>query len=146
MKLTGPQGEFELTILDYEYSDSTRFMERNWLLVSLKTRVNGRECQQAAPLLSTWELELLRDWMRSFADGQPPSPRLTFIEPDLTFRTDAAGRGDYRFQIKLSQQAAPDWQTDRTKPCWLTVAADKQQLQTAIHDLDYQLSRFPVRK
>ncbi len=141
MKLTGSQGEFELTVLDYEYSDSPRFLERNWLLVSLKTRVDGREYQQMAPLLSTWELELLRDWMGSLINNGMLSPKLTFVEPALTFRADSLGQGNYRFQIKLSQEAAPD----RAGAAWVTVAADTRQLQSAIRDLDNQLTRFPVR-
>lgn len=145
MKLTSPQGEFELTILDYEYSDSPHFLERNWLLVSLRTRVDGREYQRLAPLLSTWEIELLCDWMRSITNNGPLSPRLTFVEPALTFRADLVGRGDYRFQIKLAQDAVPGWQPDRSRPYWLTVAADTRQINVAIRDLESQLSRFPVR-
>ncbi|RYC68116.1 WapI family immunity protein [Spirosoma sordidisoli] len=144
MKLTGPEGAFELNILDYECSDSPYFMDRNWLIVSVKTRYQNRECVRTAPVLSTWELELLLKWMRSVADERELSPRLTFVEPALGFSTLSGGRGDYRLRIKLGSEARPSWQTGTT-PFYLPVAPDQRELQGAIQDLERQLRRFPVR-
>lgn len=143
MKLTCPKGEFELTILDYEYGDSPHFLERNWLLVGLKTRVSEREYQRMAPLLSTWEIELLRDWLHSVAKNGPLSPKLTFVEPALTFRASTIGQHEFCFQIQLAQNDQPGQTTQ--PPYSLTINTDSQQLQMAIHDLDIQLNRFPVR-
>ena len=144
MKLTGPEGVFELNILDYECSDSPYFMDRNWLIISLITSYHNRKCVRTAPMLSTWEIELLLDWMRSVANEEQLSPKLTFIEPALRFSNLSAGHGDYRIRIQLGSDALPNWQRDR-KPFFLPVAPDKQELQGAIHDLERQLRRFPVR-
>ncbi|GAB3543319.1 WapI family immunity protein [Spirosoma fluminis] len=144
MRLTGPEGVFELTILDYEYSDAPRFLDRNWLIVSLKTQYHNRECVRTASILSTWELELLANWMQSVANEDELSPKLTFIEPALGFSNVSRGYGDYRFRIKLSSDAQPDWQREPV-PFYLPVAPDKRELQGAISDLHHQLQRFPVR-
>lgn len=144
MKLTGPDGVFELNILDYECSDSPYFMDRNWLIVSLKTRYQNNECVRTAPVLSTWEVELLLKWMRSIAEEDELSPKLTFVEPALSFNNISAGRGDYRLRIKLGAEARPNWQTG-SAPFYLPVSPDKRELQGAIQDLEHQLRRFPVR-
>ena len=145
MKLTGPEGGFELNILDYECSDSPYFMDRNWLIVSLKTRYQNNECVRTAPILSTWEVELLLTWMRSVASGHEISPKLTFVEPALGFSNVSSGHGNYQFRIKLGSDARPKWQSNAT-PFYLPVAPDKRELQGAIQDLEQQLRRFPVRE
>lgn len=145
MKLTGPDGNFELNILDYECSDSPYFMDRNWLIVSMKTRYQSQECTRTAPILSTWEIELLLKWMRSVAEEQELSSKLTFVEPALSFNTISAGYGDYRMRIKLGSSARPNWLTG-SAPFYLPVTPDKSELQGAIQDLERQLKRFPVRE
>lgn len=145
MKLSGPEGVFELNILDYECTDSPSFMDRNWLIVSLKTHYKNKDCTRAAPVLSTWELELLVNWMRSVANENELSPKLTFVEPALGFSTTSTGPGDYRLRIRLGASVCPAWQTG-TAPFYLPVAPDKRELQRAIHDLESQLRRFPVRE
>lgn len=145
MKLTGPESDFELNILDYECTDSPYFMDRNWLIVSLKTKYHENQCVRTAPILSTWEIELLLKWMRSVANGQAISPKLTFVEPALGFNDLSGGDDDYRFRIKLGSDALPNWQRD-AKPFYLAVAPDRHELQGAIRDLEQQLQRFPVRE
>ncbi|RIV18135.1 hypothetical protein DYU11_29715 [Fibrisoma montanum] len=144
MKLTGPEGVFELNILDYEYSDSPFFLDRNWLIVSLRTRHNGRECVRTAPLLSTWEIELLLKWMRSVASERELSPKLTFIEPGLGFNNVSRHNNQYTLRIKLSNEAQPNWHADNT-PFWMPVTPDHDELEHAIGDLENQLRQFPVR-
>ena len=144
MKLTGPEGSFELNILDYGCTDSPYFMDRNWLIVSVRTRYQTLDYVRTASILSTWEMELLLKWMRSIADEHELSSRLTFVDPALGFSTMSTGRNDYRFRIKLSADALPNWKRDRT-PFYLPVAPDKPELQRAIQDLERQLRQFPVR-
>ncbi len=144
MKLTGPEGSFELNILDYECSDSPYFMDRNWLIVSLKTSYQAHNYVRTASILSTWEMELLLKWMRSMEDGQELCSKLSFVDPALGFSHVSIGKGDYRFRIKLSSDALPNWKRDRV-PFYLPVTPDKRELQGAIQDLERQLKRFPVR-
>ncbi len=145
MTLTGPTGSFELTVLDYEYSDSPCFLERNGLLVHLRTRHQHHERVQAAPVLSTWELEMLCDWMRSVANRRHQSHRITFIEPELSFSDFSADNERYDLRLKLSHEAQPAWQYGSKQPFYLTLLPDAKQLQNAIADLDQQLKQFPVR-
>ncbi|MFC5411217.1 hypothetical protein ACFPMF_17985 [Larkinella bovis] len=146
MKLTGPDASFELDILDYEYSDSQYFMDRNWLLISLRTKYKNKAYTTTAPLLSTWEIELLIKWMRSVASQRQLSPRLSFVEPCLGFSNSSTETEEYAFGIKLDQEAAPDWYTDSSKPFWLSVRPNNDELQRAIKDLEGQLGRFPIRE
>jgi|GEM_PF-926473 len=150
MTLTGPTGSFELTVLDYEYSDSLRFLERNGLLVHLRTHHQNHEWAQAAPVLSTWELEMLCDWMRSVVNRRAAphnhqSHRITFVEPDLSFSDFSAENEDFDLRLKLSHEAQPSWQYGSKQPFYLTLTPDAKQLQNAIADLDQQLKQFPVR-
>ncbi|MFD1144404.1 hypothetical protein ACFQ4C_24975 [Larkinella insperata] len=146
MKLTGPDSSFELNILDYEYSDSQHFMDRNWLLISLKTRYRNKEYTTTAPLLSTWEVELLIQWMRSVVSQRQLSPRLSFVEPCLGFQYASNEMNGYLFGIKLDQEATPDWYDDSSKPFWLPVTPDDSELEHAITDLEKQLNIFPIRE
>jgi hypothetical protein len=145
MTLTGPTGSFELTVIDYEYSDSPRFLERNGLLVHLRTRHQNHEWTQASPVLSTWEVEMLRDWMHSVVNHKHVSPRITFVEPDLSFSDFSAEKEGYDLRLKLSHEAKPAWQYGDKQPFYLTLSPDVKQLQNAISDLDRQLKQFPVR-
>lgn len=145
MKLSGPEGGFELNILDYECSDSPYFMDRNWLIVSLKTKYHNQECLRTAPILSTWEIELLLKWMCSVANGHEISPKLTFVEPALGFNNLSSGSDEYRFRVELGSDALPNWQRG-AQPFHLPLAPDKSELQGAIMDLEQQLQRFPVRE
>ncbi|QKZ12952.1 hypothetical protein [Spirosoma sp. KUDC1026] len=144
MKLTGYNSTFELNILDYECSDANSFMDRNWLLIGLKTQFQQQQTVCTAPLLSTWEVELLLNWMRSIADQRELSPRLTFVEPALVFSNTSRDKGDYCFQIRLSSDALPRWQSDK-KAFYMPINVSKHELQQAIDDLDRQLKLFPVR-
>jgi hypothetical protein len=144
MKLTGHNCTFELNILDYECTDSNSFMDRNWLLIGLKTQFQQQKMVCTAPLLSTWEIELLLNWMRSIADQRELSPRLTFVEPALAFSNTSPNEGDYQFRIRLSSDALPHWQTDNTA-FYLPVETSKHELVQAISDLERQLQLFPVR-
>ncbi|WP_128544851.1 WapI family immunity protein [Larkinella soli] len=146
MKLTGPDCTFELDILDYEYSDSPYFMDRNWLLISLRTSYRNRRFTTTAPLLSTWEIELLVKWMKSLTTPKQLSPRLSFVEPCLGFSNISADSGKYRFSIKLDREATPDWYSDSTQPFSLPVQPSAEELQRAIIDLESQLTIFPVRE
>ncbi|AQG78312.1 hypothetical protein [Spirosoma montaniterrae] len=145
MLLTGPNGALALTILDYECSDSPYFMDRNWLIVSLKIRYQNRECVRTAPVLSTWEIELLLKWMRSLDAGHELSPKLSFIEPALSFSNISNKPNDYRLRVKLGPDVQPSWQHG-SAPFFLLVEPDKRELQQAVQDLEKQIKRFPVRE
>ncbi|MBO0948785.1 WapI family immunity protein [Fibrella forsythiae] len=145
MKLTGPQGDFELNVLDYEYSDSADFLDRNWLIVSMVTKEGEQQSTRTLTFLSTWELELLHDWMQSVIDNAELAPKLTFIEPSLSFCNLSDGKEHYVFRISMTKEATPKWHDDETKPYWLPVTPDKDELKQAIHDLARQLNKFPVR-
>lgn len=145
MKLTGPEGEFELQILDYESSDSSSFLDRNWLLVHLRAYHRGKEHHCTASLLSTWEIEMLLGWMQSVAANRELAPKVTFVEPSLSISNESAKKDKYAFRIKLAGDASPAWYDDDSRPFWLLVKPDPKELQGAIQDLQGQLRQFPVR-
>ncbi|GAA4402325.1 hypothetical protein GCM10023187_17300 [Nibrella viscosa] len=146
MKLTGPEGAFELQILDYECTDAPSFLDRNWLLVHLRARYQDKEHSCTASLLSTWEVEMLLGWMQSVAANQELAPKVTFVEPSLSISNASAKKDKYEFQIKLAGEAAPAWYDNGKRPFWLSVKADPQELRGAIQDLQGQLKQFPVRE
>ncbi|GAA4447870.1 hypothetical protein GCM10023189_04880 [Nibrella saemangeumensis] len=146
MKLTGPEGEFELQILDYEYTDAPSFLDRNWLLVNLRTHYQGREHTCTASLLSTWEIEMLLGWMQSVVSNRELAPKVTFVEPSLSISNESARKDKYEFCIKLAGEATPAWYEDHKRPFWLKVSPDPQELKGAIQDLKGQLEQFPVRE
>ncbi len=145
MTLTGPNGIFELNILDYEYSDSRDFLDRNWLIVSLITIQGLQRSVRTLTYLSTWELELLHDWLQSVIDHAALAPRLTFIEPSLSFSNCSGEKEPFSFRIRMADGAAPVWHEDAVNPFWLPVAPNRAELQTAITDLAAQLQKFPIR-
>jgi len=145
MKLTGPQGDFELNVLDYEYSDSADFLDRNWLIVSMVTKEGVQQSTRTLTFLSTWELELLHDWMQSVIDNAELAPKLTFIEPSLSFCNLSDGKEHYVFRIGMNKEASPNWHDDHSKTYWLPVTPNKAELSQAIRDLEKQLNQFPVR-
>ena len=145
MKLTGPQGEFELNVIDYEYSDAAQFLKRNWLIVSMVTSKGDQHSTRTLTLLSTWELEMLRAWMQSVVDKTNPAPRLTFIDPTLSFSNFSDNKEHYLFRIGLNNEAKPNWYAD-SKPFWMPLTPNRDELILAVRDLAGQLDRFPVRE
>ena len=145
MKLTGPQGDFELNVLDYEYSDSADFLDRNWLITSMVTKEGAQQSTRTLAFLSTWELELLHDWLQSVAENAELAPKLTFIEPLLSFANLSDGKEQYALQIGLNREAVPDWHDNQSKTYWLPVLPSKAELEQAIQDVAQQLDKFPVR-
>lgn len=134
-----------MNVIDYEYSDSAGFLNRNWLIVSMVTKEGAQQSTRTLTFLSTWELELLHDWMQSVIDNAELAPKLTFIEPSLSFCNLSDGKEHYVFRISMTNEATPNWHDDDTRPYWLPVTPSEDELKQAIHDLARQLNKFPVR-
>ncbi|WP_266365598.1 WapI family immunity protein [Tellurirhabdus rosea] len=145
MILTGPRSTFELNILDYEYQHSASNLDRNWLLMGLRTRWQGHEATLTAPLLLTWELELLVKWLNFIATTSQPLPRLQFTEPCLSFECLSVSATDFLLQIKLDCEASPYWHTDLSSAFWLPVIPSRLELVEATEQLREELCAFPER-
>ncbi|WP_128543886.1 WapI family immunity protein [Larkinella soli] len=146
MVLTGPRSHFELNILDYEYKTSNPIdLDRNWLLVGLRTRWQNHEATFTAPLLLTWEIDLLIKWLSFIGSTRRPLPRLVFTEPCLSFECLSVGNSEFLIQVKLDCEVSPYWHTDLSSAFWLPVIPTLNQLMDAVTLLKTQMEKFPVR-
>ncbi|GAA4459847.1 hypothetical protein GCM10023189_34060 [Nibrella saemangeumensis] len=146
MRLAGSRSFFELNVLDYEYPASTAYRtDRNLLLIGFRAGWHKNQTAKTAPLLLTWELDALINWLRQLRDTGRMAPRLAFSEPCLAFECLSASANEFLLQIKMAQEATPDWHQNPQQPFWLPIVVTAAQISDAIHQLKSQAEIFPVR-
>ncbi|GAA4397060.1 hypothetical protein GCM10023187_05910 [Nibrella viscosa] len=146
MRLAGSRSFFELNVLDYEYPAGTsQRTERNLLLIGFRAGWHKNQTAKIAPLLFTWEINSLIDWLLHLRNTGRMAPRLAFNEPCLAFECLSASANEFLLQVQLAQEATPDWHHNPYQPFWLPVVVTATQISEAIDQLKQQAEIFPVR-
>ena len=143
MKLEGPHGTFELSIVTYQFPQiDTEYWDANWLIVEGKVGLHGRSWTFRDPCLMTDEAERLAHWLADCASGVAEKEYCGFTEPNLQFdRTSLSS-----IRIGFALESAPPWATpgdDWTKHGFEVTIGP--QLAIAAEQLRSQLAAFPVR-
>jgi len=149
MVLTGPCSYFELNILGYQYQPSNPFfVDRNWLMVRLRSKWQEHEATITAPLLLTWEVDQLISWLDCVTFTRNPLPHLRFTEPGLSFFTPnflSDKQAGFGLQVRMGGVITPYWNPNPSSTFSLPVAPTYEQLNKARKQLCAQSSRFPPR-
>jgi hypothetical protein len=143
------QSAFTFEILDYENPDGGRTEEEaNLLLTCLRLMDRGRQWETITPLLHTWDMDKIVNWLTDIVADREVPDGLSFVEPCLAIELIrvAPDREHYYFAILLRSEAIPPWcaETPAT-PYMLSVDCNRAGICQAINGLTVQIGSFPIR-
>ena len=147
MSLAGPEGQFELEVLGYEFPGITDDVwDSEWLVVAGRASCAKGGWEFRGPCLQTFEVASLASWFRKLHLAGPWR-EMSFYEPVLRFERVEEPSGDVLL-VWLAQEAAPPWATDDEKygpgfPVRLPFSS--VDFSAAAEVLEKMISRFPVR-
>jgi len=137
----------ELRILGYQFPDlETEDYDSNWLNIEGKVAHVRGSWQFCDPCLLTYEASELADWLDALA-SDPCSGTLTFIEPNLSFRSLESPAGT-RLRVYFELEARPPWapfDVGDEGQCWIDLPVSTSELRLAGAALRDQLTVYPQR-
>jgi hypothetical protein len=152
MYLSGPATTaFQLNIVGYEFPhiEHERF-DSDWLNIEIRVVDPRGNWSSTAPIMLTWDVAELADWLEALASDQPTRSSVSFIEPNLRF--ELAQRDSFLIIIRVyfEQESRPPWDPTRSgfsggDVTSLDLHPTLDSLRQAAADLRLQLRRFPIR-
>jgi hypothetical protein len=144
MQLTNNQGDsFEIQILGYQFPNMPEDeWDSNWLQIQLTVVLGQRAWTVTDPLLTTFEVERLADWLEEAKAGT----MLEFAEPYLTFAF-MEGAGGTSLRVVLNAWLVDSWKAEHGvgEVVRLDFPLNELDLRQARQSLREQLERFPRR-
>jgi hypothetical protein len=149
MRLSASDGDYvDLQISRYQYAKADNQWDANWLQIRLEASRKGRTWTTTDPMLLTWDVKELADWLDEAAQMPEASSELGFPEPNLTFERRPDKNGKVDLTIWLELEARPRWAHKGyvdERDFSVDLDLDTDQLTRAADDLRSQLERFPAR-
>jgi len=149
MRLSATDGDYvDLQVSRYQFAEADNEWDADWLQIRLDASREGRTWTTTDPMLLTWEVKKLAEWLDEGAVMPEASSELGFLEPNLTFERRPGKNQKVDVTIWLELEARPRWAqkgfvSERDFSVDLDLDAD--QLKQAAGDLGAQLERFPTR-
>ena len=137
----------EIRLLGYQFPHSLdKEWDGNWLNLYFKIESQVGNWQTTDPSLTTWEIQLLIDWLNELADNkQPKFIELGFTEQNLSFKL----QNDYTainkiIRVKFDHGLRP-YSAKEEKEYFVDFEADNFTLKMKAGELASELERFPIR-
>ena len=149
MRLRGPDGSMELTLVGYQFPHlATVPWDSNWLTVRVRVEHPRGTWAAEDPCMLTYDVPALADWLEAVGAGHEDDAEHGFLEPNLLFRvlTDAGGNRIVRvfFELELRPVWAP-FDGAGMEDLFLDFPAEPTQLTAAATSLREQAARYPQR-
>ena len=149
MRLETEDGQsLELRILGYQYPDlETEEYDSNWLNVEGKVAHPRGNWKFRDPCLLTYEASRLADWLDSLARGTLSSEEVSFIEPNISFRSVESPEGG-SLRVYFELEARPPWAPSdvvEDEQCSIDFRLSEFELRRAAASLRDQLTNYPQR-
>lgn len=152
MYLSGPDTTaFQLNIVGYEFphTEHERF-DSDWLDIETRVIDPRGNWSSTAPIMLTWDVAELADWLEALASDQPTRSSVSFLEPNLRFELAERSSSRITIRVYFEQESRPPW-----APAWfgfsgvdgtsLELHPTADALRQAATDLRTQLQQFPIR-
>jgi hypothetical protein len=146
MKLANQHGSsFSLDIVGYQYSDlEDQFWDANWLFVQIQLQVSEQSWAVKDPCLTTFEVQLIIDWLQRLAVNGNGNKDLVFTEPTIQFKLNPAHNG--KQSLRVIFRPPPQGNTSQLKDnISLDFPLEQVPFSEIIENLQIQLDRFPQR-
>ena len=137
---------FELSILDYEFSEKLKDKhDLNWLMIEIKV-VSGKDSwKRKLPMLLTWEFRELVQWFKNIRDDTFPK-EISFVEPYLRFVKikNKNNNLNLRVYFELEAKRKPSKYVGE-KSSFINLTVTKSNITQIIKELTNELNKFPER-
>ena len=86
MMLTNNNKSFELDVVSYQfpYIKNDEY-DSNWLNIKIKVKGLQKPWEVTDPMLLTFEVKQLAEWLEYLVENKKHAPELEFLEPNLKF-------------------------------------------------------------
>lgn len=150
MRLRGPAGSFDLSIVGYQFpAEATAPYDSNWLNVLVSVEHPRGRWRAQDPCLLTYEVASLADWLARVPTlSGAATEGLSFLEPCLAFEVVASGAGNHLLRVVFDHELRPPWapwDSPEVDEVFVDIPIDREQLERASADLRRALERFPQR-
>jgi hypothetical protein len=146
MHLAGPDGSFDLTILDYQFPElAAKPYDSNWLLVRAAVKHPRGSWTATDPCLLTYEAVALAEWLDAVAAGTAADAGQSFLEPCLSLELREGPGEGLVLRVYFQHEFRPPWALDLDDEAVLEVSAHADALRGAATALRAQLRAFPQR-
>ena len=152
MYLSGPDTiAFQLNIVGYQYPHTTHERyDSDWLDIEVRVVDHRWNWSSTGPILLTWEVARLADWLEAIVTDRPDRASVSFVEPNLRFELTERSSSQPTIRVYFEQESRPPWDPSRFGFTGIEGASIElhpiaDALQEAASDLRSQLQQFPIR-
>jgi hypothetical protein len=146
MKLINQDGSFfALDAVGYQYPDiQDDYWESNWLVIQIQLQLLEQSWSIKDPCLTTFELQILLDWLHRFSINAPGNNSLGFTESYVQFEFIIDyNRGQ---SLRINYRLPPNGRNNSWKD---NISIDfplrRVPFNALVEDLQAQLTKFPQR-
>lgn len=149
MELRGPNSDsFELRVIGYlsgQGSENER--EANRLRVYTRATFDGHAWTTIHPVLYTWEVVGLADWLEAMSMAAPSDPAMKFLEPNFWLEVQRWSAESVHFRVYFEREHRPVWLETSGAPgeVWAELDCSPEELKEWAGDLRQQIEKFPPR-
>lgn len=139
--------EFELSVKNYEFaSNDLKEDDLDWLNIYCRIKSSKSSWEFTHPILTTWEVEQLAEWMKSIAENEVNNQVIQFIEPCLQLSLVENLDSSVVVKVCFDLEARPSWVTQDMGKFCIDFEIHKNDLYLAADSLLQELSHFPNRE
>lgn len=110
MELRGPNSDsFELRVIGYNSAYAGDDREANRLRVYTRASFDGHAWTVIHPILQTWEILDLAEWLDALSTSSPPKPEMKFQEPNFWLEVQRWSEKRVRFRVYFEREHRPVW-------------------------------------
>jgi hypothetical protein len=149
MELRGPNSDsFELRVIGYHSAQSVEdAREANRLRVYTRANFDGHAWTVIHPILQTWEILELADWLEAISAATPQKHEMKFLEPNFWLEVQRWSEVRVRFRVYFEREHRPVWLETSGTPgeVFAELECTPEELKEWAGDLRQQIEKFPLR-
>jgi hypothetical protein len=148
MELHGPNSDsFEMRVIGYHSAPSSDDRDSNRLRVYTRASFDGHAWTVIHPILQTWEILELAEWLDALATSSPPKPDLKFLEPNVSVQVERWSEERMLLRVCFERDHRPVWLEAKSAPgeVFVELECTPEELKEWAADLRQQIEKFPLR-
>jgi hypothetical protein len=142
---------FALSIVGYQYPHMKHERyDSDWLEIAIRITDPRGDWSATDPIMLTWEVAHLAEWLDALAVGHPDQSGVSFLEPNLRFELLERASSLATLRVYFEQESRPPWDPSRfgfsgTDVAFVDLHLTTDALRQAAMELRTDLQRFPTR-
>lgn len=134
-----------MDIIGYQFPNNLeQYWDSNWLFIQIQIQLSQQSSSVKDPCLTTFEVQLLIDWLQRFEMNGVMKKGLDFVEPTIQFECNTDRNGNQSLRVIF--RAPPQGSTNQLKDnISLDFPLRQVLFSEIIENLKSQLDQFPQR-